>query len=86
MVGNRLAGAVQAALLEVAAEVGQEAPGRVKDKRGGLDDGAGLDPLHAWPAAEHASTTPSPNHEAWRNVQDGVSVGAARSNWFLMGI
>src|SRR5918995_1868929 len=23
---------------------------------------------------------PSPNHEAWRNVQDGVSVGAARSS------
>ena len=31
VVGNRLGGAVQSALLEVAAEVGQEAPGRVED-------------------------------------------------------
>jgi hypothetical protein len=83
VVGNRLAGAVQAALLEVAAEVGQEAPGRVEDKRGGLDDGAGLDPLHAWPAPSKPRPPPSRNREAWRNVQDGVSVGAARSNWFL---
>ena len=32
-------------------------PGPGRNYRGGLDDGAGPDPLHAWPAAEHASTT-----------------------------
>src|SRR4029453_10646561 len=72
VVGNRLASAVQATLLDPAAQVSQRGLGRVVDHRGRLGHRVGLDPLDPRSAAEDGLDHRLLRAEQHRvDVQDG---------------